>query len=250
MPCLRLAGSSPHTRGALQLAVPVDDGRRIIPAYAGSTSPHTRATRGPTGSSPHTRGAPTPPFTSRASTRIIPAYAGSTLGCSPASIGNPDHPRIRGEHLIDGIGGFPLAGSSPHTRGAPPLSQQSTRPIRIIPAYAGSTHAVLSKFTAVQDHPRIRGEHFERHLQWGVAFRIIPAYAGSTLSDQLNLEVHVLISISSYNFRRPAGASYCLGLNFLRGFRRFHTVCEPVSPPPDCSVGFSAAARRGISIGT
>ena len=51
-------GSSPHTRGA-----PLDRerclrGARIIPAYAGSTTPARRFLRPGFGSSPHTRGAP------------------------------------------------------------------------------------------------------------------------------------------------------------------------------------------------
>ena len=50
---------------------------------------------------------------------IIPAYAGSTEGAEAVRAGEPDHPRIRGEH----------SGQS-----------MTLRPeYRIIPAYAGST---------------------------------------------------------------------------------------------------------------
>ena len=75
-----MAGSSPHTRGALGPAPRALQRERIIPAYAGSTrQPHTPKTREPDhprirgehrgfqgpvvaarGSSPHTRGAPSP----------------------------------------------------------------------------------------------------------------------------------------------------------------------------------------------
>ena len=91
-------GSSPHTRGA---PVAGDGGvllTRIIPAYAGSTSPsnspraragdHPRirgehslaqiGTQSRDGSSPHTRGAPEARRVARRRGRIIPAYAGST----------------------------------------------------------------------------------------------------------------------------------------------------------------------------
>ena len=91
-------GSSPHTRGARRPERVGQMGRRIIPAYAGSTSPgwppprlsedHPRirgehfATRRPRmsmpGSSPHTRGAPAIFSSSIGMIRIIPAYAGST----------------------------------------------------------------------------------------------------------------------------------------------------------------------------
>ena len=91
-------GSSPHTRGALdEGGVGAGEGR-IIPAYAGSTSPSPTTPGSPQdhprirgehknvhisvntfeGSSPHTRGAlPSRELFSLA-VRIIPAYAGST----------------------------------------------------------------------------------------------------------------------------------------------------------------------------
>ena len=91
-------GSSPHTRGARRPPAPKSPEKRIIPAYAGSTSislppgspgmdhprirgehqrAPDRASPGP-GSSPHTRGA-RPGFPARAPRAgIIPAYAGST----------------------------------------------------------------------------------------------------------------------------------------------------------------------------
>ena len=76
---------------------------------------------------------------------------------------------------------------------------------RIIPAYAGSTKAVLSRPPGYQDHPRVCGEHagIEQRARlpsgssprmrgalakWRVSHLhpgIIPAYAGSTLSTSL-----------------------------------------------------------------
>ena len=154
------AGSSPHTRGALvdlHLCVPPG---RIIPAYAGSTwksrwcvvqeRDHPRI-RGEhhailctkvrdKGSSPHTRGALTEDYDEVIAARIIPAYAGSTSLWILTRRWRWDHPRIRGEHEADftGIGG--PAGSSPHTRGALAVDDVEEWVLRIIPAYAGSTH--------------------------------------------------------------------------------------------------------------
>ena len=95
-------GSSPHTRGARQLAGDSDEVARIIPAYAGSTKPihwmgrqwpdhprirgeHLRggaAVIGAVGSSPHTRGARLYGEPLQIARGIIPAYAGSTACCS------------------------------------------------------------------------------------------------------------------------------------------------------------------------
>ena len=94
---------------------------------------------------------------------IIPAYAGSTALDVQAGLTWRDHPRIRGEHVdFDGARGR-LAGSSPHTRGAPRHPLRSLRGSGIIPAYAGSTTATNANSRTVTDHPRIRGEHL---LRW------------------------------------------------------------------------------------
>ena len=91
-------------------------------------------------------------------------------------------------------------GSSPHTRGAHGFGAAFEEGIGIIPAYAGSTPCPAPAGGRGQDHPRIRGEHCEGKLGWGVPCgssphtrgaptcrrcadvdrRIIPAYAGST----------------------------------------------------------------------
>ena len=114
--------------------------------------------------------------------RIIPAYAGSTSSPASPTPNAPDHPRIRGEHILPSAMCAMATGSSPHTRGAPPLTD-------LKPMGGG-------------DHPRIRGEHLRIANQIGGASgssphtrgahmqsngyhgekRIIPAYAGSTVA--------------------------------------------------------------------
>ena len=198
----------------------MSSGRRIIPAYAGSTtrcradprpaSDHPRIrgehARGAVvaaldpGSSPHTRGALHPTRRHRPRPRIIPAYAGSTPPTclrsrpatdhprirgehtSPPHTAEPDsdHPRIRGEHVTVFILSLIDGGSSPHTRGARVDPWEDAGPC--------------------WDHPRIRGEHSSRSFRRSMALgssphtrgalkqligpgnsaRIIPAYAGST----------------------------------------------------------------------
>ena len=132
-------GSSPHTRGALVLTGGHPPDKRIIPAYAGSTTmrsflpggaadhPRIRGEhreRPPrlvllVGSSPHTRGAPMISMCGAGTRGIIPAYAGSTSDSFATRGSARDHPRIRGEHLNSGAAHRVAQGSSPHTRGAP-----------------------------------------------------------------------------------------------------------------------------------
>ena len=173
------SGSSPHTRGALNIASRTNTCSEIIPAYAGSTSMTWRRSVIPRdhprirgehfipcslanlskGSSPHTRGARERSIQGYSPLGIIPAYAGSTPSLLPCSKACRDHPRIRGEHcsiLISKV--FPL-GSSPHTRGAREAIEQLDDFSGIIPAYAGSTTAFRLSFPLSWDHPRIRGEH-------------------------------------------------------------------------------------------
>ena len=98
--------------------------------------------------------------------RIIPAYAGSTVRSANCTWSTRDHPRIRGEHLAGlgrVIGGV---GSSPHTRGAPGVLVVQEFKRGIIPAYAGSTCAAGPPSSAPSDHPRIRGEHTWKSLQY------------------------------------------------------------------------------------
>ena len=132
------------------------------------------------GSSPHTRGALSATRAAAGVPRIIPAYAGSTPRWPGSSAPGRDHPRIRGEHAeADGPHYFPV-GSSPHTRGARCFAIDSSKEIRIIPAYAGSTPGRRGRVRHHGDHPRIRGEHDHARMVQATPRRIIPAYAGST----------------------------------------------------------------------
>ena len=152
------------------------------------------------GSSPHTRGAREHERHIVLRGGIIPAYAGSTPRPFLISGRGLDHPRIRGEHLDVQDQLSPMAGSSPHTRGALRLDRPLIHRSRIIPAYAGSTTLSLIQKQSAEDHPRIRGEHGNANLRQSTAagssphtrgaprqrrlhhqpVRIIPAYAGST----------------------------------------------------------------------
>ena len=99
--------------------------------------------------------------------------------------------------------GFPVSGSSPHTRGARSSRPRTACLPGIIPAYAGSTRWRRRASGTGRDHPRIRGEHVPKAifspklrgssphtrgarqtgLEYGLRERIIPAYAGSTMAS-------------------------------------------------------------------
>ena len=153
------AGSSPHTRGAPASWSgetmrdgdhPRIRGEHAIGLYGCKTQP---------GSSPHTRGARYRPLRLQDSAGIIPAYAGSTSPGTGWAAPGMDHPRIRGEHTYMPEAGFPVTGSSPHTRGAQADQVFGIEESRIIPAYAGSTPETPAPPPPHWDHPRIRGEH-------------------------------------------------------------------------------------------
>ena len=57
-------------------------------------------------------------------------------------------------------------GSSPHTRGALSDRGYLICGVRIIPAYAGSTATGPTGARIRRDHPRIRGEHTWKSLQY------------------------------------------------------------------------------------
>ena len=213
-------GSSPLTRGAPFLAIPVGSPLGLIPAYAGSTAPalnrragggaHPRlrgehtwlcvSKQGDHGSSPLTRGAPLAGLVDDLQRGLIPAYAGSTGFSLVCYRVGEAHPRLRGEHQRHKRQQVSTFGSSPLTRGAlayPPLMSAC---VGLIPAYAGSTtrgHRCCKQQAA---HPRLRGEHIELSSAKAFLFgsspltrgahkgtytnkpneRLIPAYAGST----------------------------------------------------------------------
>ena len=227
---MSIGGSSPHTRGAPARPGHPAPVAGIIPAYAGSTTydktgsylepdhPRIRGEHENTppgfnarvGSSPHTRGARGSVRAGRCRIGIIPAYAGSTPPAPKSRNTGRDHPRIRGEHRLQGMPVRPDQGSSPHTRGAPKKREDPENAARIIPAYAGSTGTTWSAMKPTTDHPRIRGEH-ERSGRFLVGSAgssphtrgarpggrslllgrgIIPAYAGSTAEVPANVRRH------------------------------------------------------------
>ena len=224
---LAAPGSSPHARGAPESRRDGSAEAGIIPACAGSTVVAKSRTRGTgdhprmrgehfywdgecwrlMGSSPHARGAPARDRRRRDRDGIIPACTGSTARVPRGGARRRDHPRMRGEHAIDGFLARSGKGSSPHARGALWRIFGSAVHKGIIPACAGSTSWRTARESGGWDHPRMRGEHSDpdsliavskgssphaRGARRRIGSRrdrhgIIPACAGSTPRREIRL---------------------------------------------------------------
>ena len=135
--CLSIIGTSPRTRGKLEVCHFFGMEVRNIPAHAGKTAAETFLATGTeehprargenlgfefpksvvVGTSPRTRGKPRRRSWLHHRRRNIPAHAGKT-GAVPCVFERTwEHPRARGENIRDFGRGFPGFGTSPRTRG-------------------------------------------------------------------------------------------------------------------------------------
>ena len=111
------------------------------------------------GSSPRARGTLSSSIRRKVDTRIIPACAGNTPRRRAHKATRPDHPRVRGEHIVKGSTPTLKDGSSPRARGTRRARRTSRRGQWIIPACAGNTDWTGCRYERMPDHPRVRGEH-------------------------------------------------------------------------------------------
>ena len=154
----------------------------------------------PRGSSPLSRGIPQARDACDQDGGIIPALAGNTAPSPARTHSRPDHPRSRGEYNHPFAGSRGCGGSSPLSRGIPGVCRIDLDVLGIIPALAGNTSINLASKALRKDHPRSRGEYFDRRtkeaysegsspLSRGIPIQaargsrtagIIPALAGNT----------------------------------------------------------------------
>ena len=152
------------------------------------------------GSSPLTRGKLSGLTIQTRVRRLIPAHAGKTPCAGRSNARYPAHPRSRGENRLVYWPTRQVMGSSPLTRGKPPLYSTVTARRRLIPAHAGKTTVADSRAVRTWAHPRSRGENFWESSHWrsaggsspltrgklrrdergGIVSRLIPAHAGKT----------------------------------------------------------------------
>ena len=174
-----MSGSSPLTRGKQvhRLCRRLIIG--LIPAHAGKTGlimwmrraswahPHSRreniVVSTPTiirqGSSPLTRGKPRRGHRLAPQSRLIPAHAGKTVPARRPWPPARAHPHSRGENDWRVPSARHSCGSSPLTRGKPPMVSESKFMMGLIPAHAGKTDASPMRWNRHEAHPRSRGEN-------------------------------------------------------------------------------------------
>ncbi len=136
-------GSSPRSRGPRSS----DSGRAEI-----------------RGSSPRSRGPPERHRGHGSVRRFIPAFAGTTGRRAFAEIAATVHPRVRGDHNHSTHQAMNADGSSPRSRGPPRNGYTAGSKSRFIPAFAGTTRCARTLRGRQSVHPRVRGDHRERHL--------------------------------------------------------------------------------------
>ena len=90
---------------------------------------------------------------------ITPAYAGTTGTIWPSVPYHTDHPRLRGDHIMNFCKCFRYKGSPPLTRGPPCKVSTDCLVAGITPAYAGTTISMQESNGFSRDHPRLRGDH-------------------------------------------------------------------------------------------
>ena len=185
-------GSPPRTRGKVILAGTSIIQRGITPAYAGKSLNFKRFSRvirdhprvrgektkrkttetTKRGSPPRTRGKGQHLRHLLGQRRITPAYAGKSFYCCSCGYCRWDHPRVRGEKVLETDVKAGGKGSPPRTRGKAFVVLQAGQHAGITPAYAGKSALVLIVSDATGDHPRVRGEK-------GTAFSAAALWTGS-----------------------------------------------------------------------
>ena len=154
-------GSSPRGRGKLHLQIRVEQGERLIPAWAGKTAArgqskpaygaHPRvggencgASLGSgalLGSSPRGRGKPERTTNATKAAGLIPAWAGKTAPHVEHRGRSWAHPRVGGENTGPRFRHARIRGSSPRGRGKRQVLERRRQARRLIPAWAGKTQS-------------------------------------------------------------------------------------------------------------
>ena len=220
------AGSSPLTRGKLQIGELAPPAHGLIPAHAGKTpsavpkswaiwahprscgenrtddchkitkrgsSPLTRENAwaehpntSRVGSSPLTRGKRKSVGSRRYQEGLIPAHAGKMEQRSPPRLIQRAHPRSREENRAEKAHPAFQKGSSPLTRGKRYRDVRGWLQGRLIPAHVGKTMTAPPVAIHRRAHPRSRGENTGWLSEGGHHYGSSPLTRGKLGVDALN----------------------------------------------------------------
>ena len=180
-PCEPELGSPPRARGPRSGRVLQRAGDGTTPACAGTTirsgmrslgsGDHPRVRGDHTvwtveyhpcgGPPPRARGPPPSCAAGTAAGGTTPACAGTT-GLHVLHQRVPsDHPRVRGDHRPHGPREPQVTGPPPRARGPHAHDRRPHTTCRTTPACAGTTVRPAVDVEDCQDHPRVRGDHYE-----------------------------------------------------------------------------------------
>ena len=98
---------------------------------------------------------------------ITPACAGNTVPATVSLQAVRDHPRLRGEYFAVYGRVEKIVGSPPLARGIRSLIKFIPSLMRITPACAGNTSALITLSCRSKDHPRLRGEYEHPTVDYG-----------------------------------------------------------------------------------
>ena len=156
---VRAWGSSPRVRGTQDRGVHDLGNVGIIPACAGNTSAPT-SSRTDTRDHPRVCGEHCSIGLNRLRGAGSSPRVRGTLEASDSPYGpNRDHPRVCGEHAVCVAIVPAIRGSSPRVRGTRQANGRRRQAAGIIPACAGNTSFMFSRWACRRDHPRVCGEH-------------------------------------------------------------------------------------------
>ena len=111
------------------------------------------------GSSPLTRGKQALGCDVPCGRGLIPTHAGKTTPGHSSSAGPRAHPHSRGENSRRARASCGRLGSSPLTRGKPPLDGEMGEVLGLIPTHAGKTRPPVRTVRRERAHPHSRGEN-------------------------------------------------------------------------------------------
>ena len=121
--------------------------------------------------------------------RITPACAGNSIPMKRSYVKVGDHPRLRGEQTAVHLFSFLRLGSPPLARGTAG-DRRFFKPLPgITPACAGNRALPSAPADTTEDHPRLRGEQFDKVLQEKTEAGSPPLARGTAIASPLRLSM-------------------------------------------------------------